>query len=262
MDCTERIEPMDLAGVRLRGVCKTSHYDCTGTSVRRGDYVVVQTERGSVLGEVVQRIDAHTPSPGRPGYLRIVRAATAEDIKAHQENAWREAEAHAFCQKRIEARGLQMKLARTEVLLDRSKAIFYFTADGRIDFRELVKDLAHELRTRIEMRQIGVRDEARVIGGIGPCGKNLCCATFLSDFEPITVKMAKDQKLALNPAKLSGVCGRLMCCLIYEHESYNRARAKACETCAVERNGRSPAAEPGEGDDLSFRFDEGDEGAS
>jgi cell fate regulator YaaT (PSP1 superfamily) len=190
-----------------------------------------------------------------------VRTATADDIRTHQENARRESEAHAFCLKRIEARSLPMKLTRTEVLLDRSKAIFYFTADGRIDFRELVKDLAHELRTRIEMRQIGVRDEARMVGGIGPCGKNLCCASFLSDFEPITVKMAKDQKLALNPAKLSGVCGRLMCCLIYEHESYNRARAKACETCAADKGAPPPPADAGEAEDMSFRFDDGDEGA-
>ncbi|MBI5576417.1 MAG: stage 0 sporulation protein [Deltaproteobacteria bacterium] len=253
---------MDLAGVRLRGVCKTFHYDCTGTAVKRGDYVVVQTERGAVLGEVVQRVDAYNPSPGRPAYLRIVRPATADDIRTHQENARREAEAHSFCLKRIEARALLMKLARTEVLLDRSKAIFYFTADGRIDFRELVKDLAHELRTRIEMRQIGVRDEARVVGGIGPCGKNLCCAAFLSDFEPITVKMAKDQKLALNPAKLSGVCGRLMCCLIYEHESYNRARAKACEACGADKEAPSSPEEASESDDLSFRFDDGEDGTS
>ena len=150
-----------------------------------------------------------------------------------------------------------MKLIRTEILLDRSKSIFYFTADGRIDFRELVKDLAHEMRTRIEMRQVGVRDEARMVGGIGPCGKELCCASHLSGFEPITVKMAKDQGLALNPAKLSGVCGRLMCCLVYEHRSHTRN--KACGTCAADRGGKTPP--PPEGaEDLSFRF--GDEEGS
>jgi cell fate regulator YaaT (PSP1 superfamily) len=251
---------MDLAGIRLRGVCKMHHFDCTGTAVKKGDYAVVQTERGPVLGVVLQRIDAWEPAGQKGPYSRVIRTATADDMRTHQENARRETEAHEFCLKRIEARGLPMKLARTEVLLDRSKAIFYFTADGRIDFRELVKDLAHELRTRIEMRQIGVRDEARVVGGVGPCGKGLCCATFLNDFEPITVKMAKDQKLALNPAKLSGVCGRLMCCLIYEHESY--ARAKACGTC-----GAGPVAAPslpdaGEGDELSFRFGDEEDGAS
>jgi len=251
---------MDLAGIRLRGVCKMHHFDCTGTPLKRGDYAVVQTERGPVLGEVVQRIDGHAPAVQKSSFARVLRAATVDDIRAHQENARREAEAHSFCLKRIEARELPMKLARTEVLLDRSKAIFYFTADGRIDFRELVKDLAHELRTRIEMRQIGVRDEARVVGGVGPCGMGLCCATFLGDFEPITVKMAKDQNLALNPAKLSGVCGRLMCCLIYEHESY--ARAKSCGTCGAGHGAVPPPPDAGEGDDLSFRFGDEEDGAS
>jgi cell fate regulator YaaT (PSP1 superfamily) len=236
------------------------HFDCTGTSLKRGDYAVVQTERGPLLGEVVQRIDACEPRGQKAPYAKVLRTATAEDIRVHQENARREAEAHDFCLKRIEARALPMKLARTEVLLDRSKATFYFTADGRIDFRELVKDLAHELRTRIEMRQIGVRDEARVVGGVGPCGMGLCCATFLNDFEPITVKMAKDQKLALNPAKLSGVCGRLMCCLIYEHESY--ARAKACGTCAGSPDKAPPSSDAGEGEDLSFRFGDEEDGAT
>src|SRR5512134_1064218 len=250
---------MDIAGIRLRGVCKTFHFDCTGVSVRTGDFAVVQTERGIALGEVVQRIDGYEPKAAKPPASKVLRPASAEDVRAHQENARREAEAEAFCERRIAERGLPMKLVRAEYLLDRSKAVFYFTADGRIDFRELVKDLAHELRTRIEMRQIGVRDEARLVGGVGPCGKGLCCATFLNDFEPITVKMAKDQKLALNPAKLSGVCGRLMCCLIYEHESY--ARARTCGTCADSR-GKPPQPSEGEDDDLSFRFGDEEDGAS
>ena len=150
---------------------------------------------------------------------------------------------------------------RAEFLLDRSKAVFYFTADGRIDFRELVKDLAHELRTRIEMRQIGVRDEARAVGGVGPCGKELCCATFLRDFEPITVKMAKDQKLSLNPAKLSGVCGRLMCCLIYEHDSY--ARQKGCAACASPKGpspAPTPAPESDDAEEMTARLTDDEEG--
>jgi cell fate regulator YaaT (PSP1 superfamily) len=201
---------MNIAGIRLRGVCKVFHFDCTGIPVNKGDYAVVQTERGIALGVVAQRIDEFTSKNPKVSYNKVLRTATAEDLLAHQENARREGDAHAFCLTRIAERGLPMKLVRAEYLLDRSKVVFYFTADGRIDFRELVKDMAHELRTRIEMRQIGVRDESRVVGGVGPCGKELCCATFLSDFEPITVKMAKDQKLSLNPAKLSGVCGRLM----------------------------------------------------
>jgi len=186
---------MDIAGIRLRGVCKTFHFDCTGVALQQGDYAVVQTERGASLGAVIRRIDGHTPKGDKPPFGKVLRVASTEDMRAHQENARREAEAGAFCTARIAERGLPMKLVRAEYLLDRSKAVFYFTADGRIDFRELVKDLAHELRTRIEMRQIGVRDEARAVGGVGPCGKELCCATFLRDFEPITVKMAKDQKL-------------------------------------------------------------------
>ena len=252
---------MDIAGIRLRGVCKTYHFDCTGVSVRKGDFAVVQTERGVALGEVVQRIDGYEPTAAKFPASKVLRPASADDVRTHQENARREAEAEAFCERRIAERGLPMKLVRAEYLLDRSKAVFYFTADGRIDFRELVKDLAHELRTRIEMRQIGVRDEARVVGGVGPCGKELCCATFLRDFEPITVKMAKDQKLSLNPAKLSGVCGRLMCCLIYEHESYTRQ--KSCAPCAAAKGpGDAPAApEPGD-EELLVRLSDDEEGPS
>lgn len=225
--------------------------------MQRGDYAVVQTERGASLGAVIRRIDGHTPKGDKPPVGKVLRVASAEDMRSHQENARRESEAEAFCTARIAERGLPMKLVRAEYLLDRSKAVFYFTADGRIDFRELVKDLAHEIRTRIEMRQIGVRDEARVVGGIGPCGKELCCSSHLSRFEPITVKMAKEQGLALNPAKLSGVCGRLMCCLIYEHGA--NARHKACGTCAADRGGQHAVSTEG-AEDLSFRFGD-DEGS-
>jgi hypothetical protein len=157
---------MDLAGIRTRGVCKMNHYDCTGTSLEKGDYAVVMTERGPILGEVVQRLDSVSLATEKASFPKVVRPASADDLRAHQENAKREADAHMFCQSRIEARKLPMKLVRTETLLDRSKMTFYFTADGRIDFRELVKDLAHEMRTRIEMRQVGVRDEARMVGGV------------------------------------------------------------------------------------------------
>ena len=252
---------MDIAGIRLRGVCKIFHFDCTGVALQRGDYAVVQTERGASLGAVVRRVDGHAPKGEKLPFGKVLRVASAEDMRAHQENARREAEAETFCAARIAERGLPMKLVRAEYLLDRSKAVFYFTADGRIDFRDLVKDLAHELRTRIEMRQIGVRDEARAIGGVGPCGKELCCATFLRDFEPITVKMAKDQKLSLNPAKLSGVCGRLMCCLIYEHDSY--ARRKECVGCpSPKEHPHSPgrAAQPDDEEEMTVRLTDDEEG--
>jgi len=250
---------MDIAGIRLRGVCKVFHFDCTGVPLSKGDYAVVQTDRGVALGVVSQRIDGFTPRNPKITYNKALRTATAEDLLAHQENARRETDAEAFCMNRIAERGLPMKLVRAEYLLDRSKVIFYFTADGRIDFRELVKDMAHELRTRIEMRQIGVRDESRVVGGVGPCGKELCCATFLTDFEPITVKMAKDQKLSLNPAKLSGVCGRLMCCLIYEHTSYARPKCDACDP-AKRPAPPEPPAELDEPEELSARLTEDEEG--
>ncbi len=231
---------MELAGVRLRGVCKVFHFDCSNVPLEKGDFAVVSTERGVALGEVDRRVRDFTPTGEKTVWPRVLRVATADDLRIHKENEKREADAHAVCVKRIGARGLDMKLVRSEILLDRSKTIFYFTADGRIDFRELVKDLAHELRTRIEMRQIGVRDEARIIGGIGPCGKELCCASFLTDFEPITVKMAKDQKLSLNPAKLSGVCGRLMCCLIYEHDSYGCKGGGCAGKGSQRRDGSRP----------------------
>lgn len=252
---------MDIAGIRLRGVCKTFHFDCTGVALQRGDYAVVQTERGASLGKVIRTIDGSAPKGDKPPFGKVLRVASAEDMRAHQENARRESEAEAFCTARIAERGLPMKLVRAEYLLDRSKAVFYFTADGRIDFRELVKDLAHELRTRIEMRQIGVRDEARAVGGVGPCGKELCCATFLRDFEPITVKMAKDQKLSLNPAKLSGVCGRLMCCLIYEHDSYTRQ--KGCGSCAPPKAPPpppAPDAQPDDAEEMTARLTDEEEG--
>jgi len=250
---------MNTAAIRLRGVCKVFHFDCAGIPLEKGDYAVVQTDRGTALGMVVRLFDNSSIRNQRVSNNKVLRIASAEDLLAHQENARRETDAYTFCLSRIAERELPMKLARAEYLLDRSKVIFYFTADGRIDFRELVKDMAHELRTRIEMRQIGVRDESRVVGGVGPCGKEFCCATFLSDFEPITVKMAKDQKLSLNPAKLSGVCGRLMCCLIYEHNMYTSPKEVACETCdhPVE-----PAHEPDEPDnveDLSEQLDESQE---
>jgi len=247
---------MSTVAIRLRGVCKVFHFNYAGVPFESGDYAVVQTDRGVTLGVVVRPIDNSASKNYKPSNNKVLRIASPEDLLAHQENARREVDAHAFCLSRITERGLPMKLVRAEYLLDRSKVIFYFTADGRIDFRELVKDMAHELRTRIEMRQIGVRDESRVVGGVGPCGKEFCCATFLSDFEPITVKMAKDQKLSLNPAKLSGVCGRLMCCLIYEHNMYTKPKGGACETCVPSAKPAQKPEEPDDAEDISEQLDE------
>ena len=182
--------------------------------------VVVETDRGigvaTVVRGPVERNDAETLHNLSP----IVRIANAEDLDILAQNARKETDAYDFCNRRIIERNMQMKLVRVEYLFDGSKAVFYFTADGRVDFRDLVKDLAHTFHTRIEMRQIGVRDESKMVGGIGICGRELCCCSWLRDFQPVSVKMAKEQNLALNPNKISGQCGRLLCCLDYEYETY------------------------------------------
>jgi cell fate regulator YaaT (PSP1 superfamily) len=183
-----------------------------------GDRVVVQTEAGPAVGTVVRNIPQLEAKrrPPDDSTQRVVRIATREDIVARLKHQHREEEAHRIALLKIRERGLGMKLARVEQAFDGSKLIFYFTADGRVDFRELVRELAGEFRTRIEMRQIGVRDEAKMYGGYGTCGRPLCCTTFLQSFEPVSIKMAKQQDLSLNPSKLSGLCGRLKCCLRYE----------------------------------------------
>jgi len=186
--------------------------------VKRGDRVVVQTDCGPALGTVVHAIpqlDAKRRPPD-DSPQRVVRLATRDDVIARLKHQQREQEAYRIALLKIRERGLGMKLARVEQAFDGSKLIFYFTADGRVDFRELVRELAAEFRTRIEMRQIGVRDEAKMYGGYGTCGRPLCCTTFLQTFEPVSIKMAKQQDLSLNPSKLSGLCGRLKCCLRYE----------------------------------------------
>jgi cell fate regulator YaaT (PSP1 superfamily) len=183
-----------------------------------GDAVVVQTTEGPAVGTVTRAVPALAARKRPPddSPARVVRKATREDIVSRLKQQQREQDAHRICLMKIRERGLAMKLARVEQIFDGSRLIFYYTADGRVDFRELVRDLAAHFRTRIEMRQIGVRDEARMIGGYGSCGRPLCCTTWLQSFEPISIKMAKQQKLSLNPSKLSGMCGRLKCCLRYE----------------------------------------------
>jgi cell fate regulator YaaT (PSP1 superfamily) len=183
-----------------------------------GDPVVVQTSEGRALGTVTRSVNelASRKCPPAGSELQVVRRATREDVITRLKHQQREQEAHRICLMKIRERGLAMKLARVEQLFDGSRLIFYYTAEGRVDFRELVRDLAAHFRVRIEMRQIGVRDEARMLGGYGSCGRPLCCTTFLQSFEPISIKMAKQQNLSLNPSKLSGMCGRLKCCLRYE----------------------------------------------
>ena len=199
---------------------KVYDFDPVNLKVDEGSFVIVETARGIEYGEVVQA-NHEVPEEEIVKPLRqALRAAGPEDKKIVEENAALEKQAFDVCEQKIRDHGLEMKLVSVEYTFDRGKILFYFTADGRIDFRELVKDLASVFRTRIELRQIGVRDEAKMLGGLGICGCPLCCATFLDDFAPVSINMAKDQGLSLNPAKISGSCGRLMCCLKYENEAY------------------------------------------
>jgi cell fate regulator YaaT (PSP1 superfamily) len=211
-----------LVAVKLTPVGRVQTYlrgdDPSQAAMRIGDRVVVQTEGGPAVGTVVRpipQLDARR-RPADDSPQRVVRVATREDVVARLKQQHREQEAYRIALLKIRERSLGMKLARVEQAFDGSKLIFYFTADGRVDFRELVRELAAEFRTRIEMRQIGVRDEAKMYGGYGTCGRPLCCTTFLQTFEPVSIKMAKQQDLSLNPSKLSGLCGRLKCCLRYE----------------------------------------------
>jgi len=199
---------------------KMYDFNAGDLNINLRDKVIVETERGMSIGTVVEGPLEKEVAELPADLVSIIRVATAVDMDAIARNAEKEKEAYDFCNQRIIERNMEMKLVRVEYLFDSSKAIFYFTADGRVDFRDLVKDLAHAFHTRIEMRQIGVRDESKMIGGIGICGRELCCCSFLRDFQPVSVKMAKEQNLALNPSKISGQCGRLLCCLDYEYETY------------------------------------------
>jgi cell fate regulator YaaT (PSP1 superfamily) len=211
-----------LVSVKLTPVGRTQSFvlgDLPGrASPRPGDQVVVDTEHGTALGRLVpsntELAERRRPPANSPS--RVVRLATHEDVVARMKQQQREKEAHRVALLKIRERGLMMKLTRVEQSFDGTRLVFYFTAEGRIDFRELVRELAAEFRTRIEMRQMGVRDEAKALGGYGTCGRPLCCTTFLTSFEPVSIKMAKQQDLSLNPSKLSGLCGRLKCCLRYE----------------------------------------------
>ena len=217
---------VNIVGVRFKKASKVYDFDANGLELAPGEEVIVEVERGLGMGTVVNRPREVDPASVVRQLKKVVRKADAVDQERHGFNLEREKEAFEICREKIARFKLPMKLIRVEYLFDSSKAIFYFTSETRVDFRELVKDLASGFHTRIEMRQVGVRDEAKMIGGLGPCGRELCCAGFLSDFEPVTIKMAKEQGLALNPVKISGICGRLMCCLSYEHEMYKGEKAE------------------------------------
>ena len=210
----------EIIGVRFKNVGKIYYFDPDGKTLQQGDRVIVETARGVECGEVaVVNRDVPAEEIAQP-LKKLIRVAKPEDLDRMRENAEKEKTAFDICCKKIEAHKLDMKLVEVEYTFDNSKILFYFTADGRVDFRELVKDLASVFRTRIELRQIGVRDEAKMLGGLGICGRPFCCSTFLGGFQPVSIKMAKEQNLSLNPVKISGTCGRLMCCLKYEQEAY------------------------------------------
>lgn len=217
---------VNVIGVRFRRAGKVYFFDPSGYDIKQGDNVIVETARGIEYGSVVlgprDVEDDKIIQPLKP----VIRQATDEDNAVEKKNKEKEKEAFSICLEKIHKHGLEMKLIDSEYTFDNNKVLFYFTADGRIDFRELVKDLASVFKTRIELRQIGVRDETKIVGGIGICGRPLCCHTHLSEFAPVSIKMAKEQNLSLNPTKISGVCGRLMCCLKHEEEAYEELNSK------------------------------------
>jgi cell fate regulator YaaT (PSP1 superfamily) len=211
-----------VVGVRFKRVGKSYFFDPAGEKFSMGDHVIVETSRGVEYGEIVlANRDVEDDKIVQP-LKKILRKATQKDAEHLLHNKAKEREAYKICLKKIDHYKLEMKLIDVEYTFDNNKILFYFTADGRVDFRELVKDLASVFKTRIELRQIGVRDEAKMIGGLGVCGRPLCCATFLGEFQPVSIKMAKEQNLSLNPTKISGTCGRLMCCLKYEQDVYDQ----------------------------------------
>ncbi|MBN8194358.1 stage 0 sporulation family protein [Bacillus sp. NTK074B] len=214
----------DVVGVRFKKAGKIYYFDPGELDIQKDCYVIVETVRGVEFGKVVVERKQVGENDVVLPLKRVIRIADQKDRLIVDENKSSATEAYNVCCDKINQHQLDMKLVDVEYTFDRNKVIFYFTADGRVDFRELVKDLASIFRTRIELRQIGVRDEAKMLGGIGPCGRMLCCSTFLGDFEPVSIKMAKDQNLSLNPTKISGLCGRLMCCLKYENDEYEAAK--------------------------------------
>ncbi len=211
----------EIIGVRFKSVGKIYYFSPSGIEIERGTQIIVETARGVECGEVVlpnkMVNDEDITSPLKP----VIRVATESDLKVLEKNRAKEKDAFKICEQKIQKHNLDMKLVDVECTFDNNKLLFYFTSENRVDFRELVKDLASVFRTRIELRQIGVRDEAKMLGGLGICGRPFCCKTFLGEFQPVSIRMAKEQNLSLNPTKISGTCGRLMCCLKYEQNAYD-----------------------------------------
>ena len=214
----------NVVGVKFKDAGKMYYFDPGNLRIDRDENVIVETARGLEYGTVCQAVKAIDEKELVAPLKKVIRIATETDREKHLRNLAKKEESLRICQEKIDAHKLEMKLIDVEYTFDNSKVVFYFTADGRVDFRELVKDLASVFRMRIELRQIGVRDEAKMLGGVGNCGRGLCCSTWMRDFEPVSIKMAKVQNLSLNPTKVSGICGRLMCCLKYENDIYTKMR--------------------------------------
>lgn len=217
----------DIVGVKFRESGKVYYFDPLNMDIKQNDHVIVETSRGLEYGLAVNGVISMEESRIKKPLKGVIRIASPEDDRTNEENKKKEKDAFGICLEKIKDHGLDMKLIDVRYTFDGSKVLFYFTADGRVDFRELVKDLATVFRTRIELRQIGVRDESKTIGSIGMCGRSLCCSEFLDDFVSVSVKMAKEQGLSLNPTKISGACGRLMCCLKYEEDAYEELNKRS-----------------------------------
>lgn len=224
---------LKIIGIRFKSVGKIYYFDPAGNTVNVGDKVIVETARGVECGEAVMTDHEIDEKSFGSAIKPIIRVATDKDLEQIERNKQREKEAFKVCEEKIRAHKLKMDLIDVECTFDNNKMLFYFTAESRVDFRELVKDLASVFRTRIELRQIGVRDEAKMLGGLGICGQPFCCSRFLGDFQPVSIKMAKEQGLSLNPTKISGCCGRLMCCLKYEQDSYEDLLKHTPKTGAI-----------------------------
>lgn len=224
---------VDIVGIKFKNSGKLYYFNPNGIEFKNGDGAIVETVRGVEIGTVMLENKLIKEEELVSPLKDVIRKATKDDFKQAEENSKKEKEAFEICLQKIEEHRLEMKLIDAQYTFDRNKLLFYFTADGRIDFRELVKSLATVFRTRIELRQIGVRDEAKILNGIAVCGRTLCCASHLGDFEPVSIKMAKEQNLSLNPSKISGCCGRLMCCLKYEQEAYEHQLKKVPKVDAI-----------------------------
>ncbi|MBN1381097.1 MAG: stage 0 sporulation protein [Deltaproteobacteria bacterium] len=214
----------NIVGVKFKKEGRIYNFDAADLQLRKNDQVIVQTEDGPAMGNVITDIMSMASEKLPPNFKQVLRKITEEDLKTKENNSILEYQAYQFCKQRIKDRNLPMKLIDVESLFDRSKLIFYFTAENRVDFRELVKDLVQKFKTRIELRQIGARHEARIVKGMGICGREICCVNLLNNLDRVSVKMAKEQSMSLNPEKISGLCGRLMCCLAFEYDLYQEAK--------------------------------------